>query len=68
MGYAWADEPRCYATVVVTGDDAELIGQQATELSKRYWQARADFKFVAPAAPWRNAWPPRWPKTRRAPT
>lgn len=50
VGYAWADEPRCYATVVVTGDDAELIGQQATELAKRYWQARADFKFVAPAA------------------
>ena len=25
VGYAWADEPRCRAAVVVTGDDAEAI-------------------------------------------
>ena len=50
VGYAWADEPRCYATVVVTGDDAELASAKATELATSYWEARADFEFVAPAA------------------
>ncbi|EMQ97955.1 M81 family metallopeptidase [Paeniglutamicibacter gangotriensis] len=50
VGYAWADEPRCYATVVVTGDDAELASAKATELAARYWDARAEFQFVAPAA------------------
>lgn len=50
VGYAWADEPRCYATVVVTGDDAELASTKATELATSYWDARADFEFVAPAA------------------
>ncbi|MGP5164349.1 M81 family metallopeptidase [Arthrobacter rhombi] len=51
VGYAWADEPRCSACVVVTGDDADLAAAQATELARRYWEARADFAFVAPAAP-----------------
>lgn len=51
VGYAWADEPRCYASVVVTGDDAELAAAKATELAHSYWAGRADFEFVAPAAP-----------------
>ena len=50
VGYAWADEPRCYASVVVTGDDADLAATKATELATSYWDARADFAFVAPAA------------------
>ncbi|MDN6177525.1 MAG: M81 family metallopeptidase [Micrococcaceae bacterium] len=50
VGYAWADEPRCSACVVVTGDDADLAAAQATELARTYWDARADFAFVAPAA------------------
>lgn len=50
VGYAWADEPRCYATVVVTGDNAELAAAKASELATRYWDARNDFEFVAPAA------------------
>lgn len=50
VGYAWADEPRCYACVVVTGDDGPLAAARATELAASYWGARADFAFVAPAA------------------
>ena len=50
VGYAWADEPRCYATVVVTGDDAQLAKEQAEHLARQYWDAREDFAFVAPAA------------------
>lgn len=48
VGYAWADEPRCQAAVVVMGDDEALITERATELAKAYWDARADFEFVAP--------------------
>jgi microcystin degradation protein MlrC len=48
VGYAWADEPRCRAAVVVTGDDPEVITGQARELAEAYWRARDDFAFVAP--------------------
>ena len=48
VGYAWADEPRCRAAVVVMGDDHELITARATELAQAYWDARDDFAFVAP--------------------
>ncbi|BDZ38513.1 M81 family metallopeptidase [Microbacterium suwonense] len=50
IGYAWADEPRCQAYVVVTGDDRELIAQEAERIARRFWEARADFVFVAPTA------------------
>lgn len=50
VGYAWADEPRCQAAVVVTGDDPELIRARAEELGRRYWDARSDFTFVGPTA------------------
>lgn len=52
VGYAWADEPSCRAAVVVTGDDEEVILREAERLGRRYWDARDDFAFVAPAAPY----------------
>lgn len=51
VGYAWADEPRCQAAVVVTGWDRALIRREAERLARRYWEARDDFVFVGPAAP-----------------
>lgn len=48
VGYAWADEPRCRAAVVVTGDDAAVITEQAGRLARAYWDAREAFEFVAP--------------------
>ena len=51
VGYAWADEPRCQAAVVVTGDDHEAIAAYAKELAGSYWDARDKFEFVAPAGP-----------------
>jgi microcystin degradation protein MlrC len=48
VGYAWADEPRCRAAVVVTGDDTAQITARATELARDYWEARSGFAFVAP--------------------
>jgi microcystin degradation protein MlrC len=50
IGYAWADEPRCGAAVVVTGTDAAAIAREARELAQAYWDARESFDFSAPAA------------------
>ncbi|WP_084800736.1 M81 family metallopeptidase, partial [Promicromonospora kroppenstedtii] len=52
VGYAWADEPSCRAAVVVTGDDKEVIVREAEQLARQYWDARDEFAFVAPAAPY----------------
>jgi len=50
IGYAWADEPRCSAAVVVTGTDEAAIKSAARELGRRYWDARTAFDFSVPAA------------------
>jgi microcystin degradation protein MlrC len=50
IGYAWADEPRCGAAVVVAGTDATAISREARVLAQAWWDARAAFDFSAPAA------------------
>ncbi|MGC4151604.1 MAG: M81 family metallopeptidase [Propionicimonas sp.] len=50
VGYPWADEPRCQAAVVVTGDDPGLIAGHAEGLARQYWEARDRFEFVGPTA------------------
>ncbi|PRA83226.1 microcystin degradation protein MlrC [Microbacterium sp. MYb66] len=47
IGYAWADERRCQAYVVVTGDDEDLIAREAERVARMFWDAREDFVFVA---------------------
>jgi len=49
IGYAWADEPRCSAAVLVTGIDPNAIVSQARSLAESYWNARSDFAFSVPA-------------------
>ena len=49
IGYAWADEPRCSAAVVVTGTDEDVIQREARALAERYWNARTDFAFSVSA-------------------
>jgi microcystin degradation protein MlrC len=49
IGYAWGDEPRCSAAVVVTGTDPSAIVREARDLAKSYWDARSDFTFSVPA-------------------
>lgn len=49
IGYAWADEPRNQAAVVVTGDDRAAVAAAARRLAEAFWQARDRFAFVAPA-------------------
>jgi microcystin degradation protein MlrC len=50
VGYAWADEPRNHAVVMVTGDDQEKVRRTAEELAQRFWNARLGYAFVAPTA------------------
>ncbi|MGJ6979750.1 M81 family metallopeptidase [Aestuariimicrobium soli] len=49
IGYAWADEPRCQAAVVVYGDDAELCQREADRVAALIWDRHDEFQFVAPA-------------------
>lgn len=51
IGYAWADEPRNHAVVMVTGDDKAKVTQSAEKLARAFWDARSKFAFVAPTAP-----------------
>ncbi|KAK7752872.1 hypothetical protein SLS62_005214 [Diatrype stigma] len=48
VGYAWADEPRNRAAVVVTGWDKAAVSQGAEKLAQIFWDAHQDFTFVAP--------------------
>lgn len=50
IGYAWADEPRNLATVMVTGDDKEMVARTAEYLVHHFWSVRKQFEFVAPTA------------------
>src|SRR5210317_2199333 len=50
IGYAWADEPRNHAVVMVTGDDRENVKTGAEALAKSFWEVRNEFEFVAPTA------------------
>ncbi len=51
VGYAWADEPRNHAVVMVTGDNKKEVGKTAEELAGAFWKVRNEFEFVAPTAP-----------------
>lgn len=48
IGYAWADEPRCHAAVVVTGQDEDAITAAARRLAESLWSVREQFEFVGP--------------------
>lgn len=50
IGYAWADEPRNHAVVMVTGDNQEIVGKTAKELAQHFWNIRNEFDFIAPTA------------------
>jgi len=50
IGYAWADEPRNHAVVMVTGDDKERVTATAESLANSFWNVRNAFEFIAPVA------------------
>ncbi|KAK5086396.1 hypothetical protein LTR05_003564 [Lithohypha guttulata] len=47
VGYAWADEPRDLAVVVVTGWDRKAVKKGAEDLANCFWDVHEDFHFVA---------------------
>ncbi|ORX37082.1 hypothetical protein BD324DRAFT_579375 [Kockovaella imperatae] len=48
VGYAWADEVRNQAVVVVTGWNENDCVRGAEDLARPFWAAREEFEFVAP--------------------
>jgi microcystin degradation protein MlrC len=50
IGYAWADEPRNHAVVMVTGDDKDKVTETAEDLANSFWEVRNKFEFIAPTA------------------
>jgi microcystin degradation protein MlrC len=48
VGYAWADEPRNRAAVVVTGSSLPAVTSGAERLARGFWAGRREFAFVAP--------------------
>ncbi|GKZ38628.1 hypothetical protein AbraIFM66950_010962 [Aspergillus brasiliensis] len=48
VGYAWADELRNCAVVMVTGTCEEAVAAGAERLARRFWQVHAQFHFVGP--------------------
>ena len=48
VGYAWADEPRNRAAVVVTGPSEAAVTAGAERLARGFWDSRREFAFVAP--------------------
>ncbi len=55
IGYAWADEPRNHAVVMVTGDDKDKVTTTAESLANSFWNVRSDFQFIAPTASLRES-------------
>ena len=55
VGYAWADEPRNHAVVMVTGDDKNEVSKSAEYLAKSMWEVRNEFDFVAPTTTFEDA-------------
>ena len=48
VGYAWADERRNQAVIIVTGWDESACRDGAEALGRAFWEAREGFEFVAP--------------------
>lgn len=56
VGFAWADEDRNAAAVLVTGWDRDAADACARELAEAYWDARDDFVIVVDhAGTWQEA-------------
>ncbi|KAK5958316.1 hypothetical protein OHC33_000158 [Knufia fluminis] len=47
VGYAWADEPRNRAVILVTGWDENAVTKGAEKLARLFWDVHEEFHFVA---------------------
>jgi len=48
ISYAWADEPRNQAVVMVVGDHKRQVERSARKLAERFWAVRHEFDFERP--------------------
>jgi microcystin degradation protein MlrC len=48
IGYAWADEPRTHAAIIVLGTEQNAVNQGAKDLASAFWDVRAEFDFGVP--------------------
>lgn len=48
VGYAWADEPRSHAAVVVLGTKHDAVDAEALRLAQAFWDVRKEFQFGVP--------------------
>ncbi|MBA4744342.1 MAG: M81 family metallopeptidase [Muricauda sp.] len=55
IGYAWADEPRNHAVVMVTGDNKDQVTEGVEKLANSFWDVREEFEFVAPTKSYEEA-------------
>ena len=55
IGYAWADEPRNHAVVMVTGDDKNKVTSTAESIANSFWDVRSEFEFVAPTTTFKES-------------
>jgi microcystin degradation protein MlrC len=56
VGYAWADQERVGAAVVVIGDEADAVKHLAESIAQRYWEQRENFTFITEAAEFSKCW------------
>ena len=49
VGYAWADQTRSMASVVVSGESEQAVRDLACRIAARYWNARHAFAFSPPS-------------------
>ncbi|MCD4557421.1 M81 family metallopeptidase [Schaalia sp. lx-100] len=66
IGFAWADQPRCKGAVVIYGDDATVVKEQAERIGRAFWDARDEFCFVAPVGSMQECL--EWALTAKRPT
>nr|WP_040312944.1 M81 family metallopeptidase [Gleimia coleocanis] len=67
IGFAWADQPRCKAAVVVTADlPQEELEALTLDWAQEIWDARDEFEFVAPVDSMENCL--QWAETAQRPT
>lgn len=49
VGYVWADQLRTGACAVALGHKREKTAALSASIARRYWNARSEFDFIAPA-------------------
>ncbi len=55
MGFPWADQRRCHASIVLTGSNMKHVEKEIIKLAMKFWNNRSEFKFVGPISTSENS-------------